>query len=379
MRVAFHAPLKPPDHPTPSGERTMARLLMAALEMASCEVELASRLRTLDALGDVDRQRRIAHLGARLGGRLVARYRRRPAGERPQMWFTYHLYHKAPDWLGLTVSRALRIPYVVAEASHAEKQRRGPWADGLAAAAEAIAAADLIITLNSADAEGLRPLVADTLRLALLEPFIDARPFADAARRAECHRAALAARCGIDGAEPLLLTVAMMRSGAKLGSYRVLAQALRRIADRRWRLIVVGDGPAAEDVHAALAPLGARVSRLGRVDRTALPAICAACDLHVWPAIGEAYGLALLEAEAAGLPVVAGSTGGVPDVVRDGESGLLVPVGDAGRFADAVASLLDDPERRRRMGARAAERVRRDHDLPVAARRLGDLLARLAE
>lgn len=354
----------------------MARLLMAALEMAGCEVQLASRFRSLDAGGDGDRQRRITALGARLARRLVVRYRRRPPAERPQVWFTYHLYHKAPDWLGPTVSRALGIPYVVAEASHAEKQRRGRWADGHAAAAEAIAAADLIITLNSADAEGLRPLVANTARLALLKPFIDARPFADAARRADCHRAALAAQCGIDGAEPLLLSVAMMREGAKLDSYRVLGQALRRIADRPWRLIVAGDGPAAEAVGAVLAPLGRRVIRLGRVDEAALPALYAACDFNVWPAVGEAYGLALLEAAAAGLPVVAGSTGGVPDVVRDGESGLLVSVGDAGRFADAVASLLDGPERRRAMGARAAERVRRDHDLPVAARRLGDLLAR---
>lgn len=376
MRIAFYAPLKPPDHPTPSGERTMARLLLAALQAAGCHVELASRLRSLDASGDGDRQQRIAALGARLAGRLVARYQRRPPAERPEVWFTYHNYYKAPDWLGPTVSRALRMPYVLAEASHAEKQRHGRWADGHAAAARAIAAADLVINLNSSDAEGLRPLLADSARLKPLKPFIDMRPFAQAARERDVHRAALAERCGFGPTEPLLLSVAMMRSGAKLDSYRILASSLRRIADRPWRLVVAGDGPVAEDVRAALAPLDERVTWLGRVDGAQLPAIYAACDLYVWPAVGEAYGLAFLEAEAAGLPVVAGRTGGVPDVVADGEAGVLVPVGDAEAFADAVACLLDDPVRQRAMGARAAERVSQYHDLPVAARRLGDLLVR---
>lgn len=352
----------------------MARLLMAALSAAGCKVELAARFRSLDASGDGDRQRRIAALGGRVAGRLVARYRRRPPAERPQTWFTYHLYHKAPDWLGPAVSRALGIPYVVAEASHAEKQRRGPWSAGHAAAAKAIVAADLVVGLNSSDGDGLRPLLADPARLQSLKPFIDARPFARAARDRDRHRAALAARLGTAATEPLLLTVAMMRPGAKRCSYRVLGRALRRIGDRPWRLIVAGDGPAADDAGAALAPLGARAIQLGRVDEAALPALYAACDLYVWPAVGEAYGLALLEAEAAGLPVVAGNTGGVPDVVTDKETGLLVPVGDAENFADAVASLLDDAVRRRAMGKRAAERVRRDHDLPGAARKLGGLL-----
>ena len=64
-------------------------------------------------------------------------------------------------------------------------------------------------------------------------------------------------------------------------------------------------------------------------------------DLYLWPAINEAYGMAFLEAQAAGLPVVAGRTGGVPAVVADGVTGLLTPIGDAAAFAGAVARLLD--------------------------------------
>ncbi|MFO1157098.1 MAG: glycosyltransferase family 1 protein, partial [Rhodospirillales bacterium] len=99
MRVAFYAPMKPPDDPVASGDRTMARLLIAALAAAGNEVELAARFRSFDAAGDALRQRRIAALGRRLAERLQQRWRRRSPAEWPGLWLTYHLYHKAPDYL----------------------------------------------------------------------------------------------------------------------------------------------------------------------------------------------------------------------------------------------------------------------------------------
>jgi glycosyltransferase involved in cell wall biosynthesis len=165
-----------------------------------------------------------------------------------------------------------------------------------------------------------------------------------------------------------------MRPGDKLDSYRVLARALKRLRRRRWRLVVVGDGTARDRVKAALAPLGARVLYLGACDARAMPAIYAACDLYVWPAVREAYGMAILEAQAAGLAVVAGRGVGVGDVVAAGESGILVASGDARALAAATARLLADPARRAAMGRAAARRVRRRHDLAAAARRLDRVL-----
>ena len=81
----------------------------------------------------------------------------------------------------------------------------------------------------------------------------------------------------------------------------------------------------------------------------ALPGLYAAADAYLWPAVNEAYGMAFLEAQAAGLPVVAGRSGGVPDVI--GETGILTPAGDRAAFAEAVAGLLDDETRRRDLGA----------------------------
>jgi len=60
--------------------------------------------------------------------RLLAHYRALPRAEQPALWFTYHLYHKAPDHIGPVVARQLGIPYVLAEASYAAKQARGPSA-----------------------------------------------------------------------------------------------------------------------------------------------------------------------------------------------------------------------------------------------------------
>ena len=74
----------------------------------------------------------------------------------------------------------------------------------------------------------------------------------------------------------------------------------------------------------------------GAVPHAELPAIYASADLYLWPAINEAYGMAFLEAQAAGLPVVAGRTGGVPAVVADGVTGVLTPIGDAAAFAAAI-------------------------------------------
>ena len=355
----------------------MARALMSALRCGGHRVELASRLRSYDGSGDSARQARLCTLGQRLSRRLLQHCRARPPAERPDLWFTYHLYHKAPDWLGPLVASGLGIPYVVVEASHAPKQAAGRWAGGHAAAAAAIARADLIVVLNPDDDYGVRSLVADPMRLLSLAPFIDCRPWMHAVGERAALREALCARHGLPAGDPVLITAAMMRPGDKLASYRLLGEALARLRARRWRLLVAGDGPVLAEVEDALAGIADRVVWLGRLDEAGCARAFASGDLYVWPAIGEAWGMALLEAQAAGLPVVAGWTGGVPAVVRDGETGMLVPAGDAGALARAVARLLDDDVERRRLGEAAAARVRSRHDIAAASRTLDAALSAL--
>lgn len=378
MRIAFYAPLKAPTHDIPSGDRRVAAMLMQALEQSGHCVELASTLRTYDGTGDAQRQDALRMQGTAVGARLARRWRDGPPGERPDLWFTYHVYYKAPDWLGPTVSAVLGIPYVIAEASHAPKRSGGPWAIGHAASADAIGRADLVICPSRDDLACLEPLVAAPGRILLLPPFLDASPFYQAAKHRAAHRERLASMHGLDESVPWIVVAAMMRQGDKLDSYRVLAQVLAQLRDLPWRLVVAGDGPARAEVEAALESAAAgRVRFLGELDQAELAAVYAASDLCVWPAVNEAYGMAMLEAQAADIPVVSSASRGVPDVVEDGRTGLLAPPGDAAALARLVRSLICDAPRRAAMGREAGVFAGRDRSIAAAAARLGAALARL--
>jgi glycosyltransferase involved in cell wall biosynthesis len=362
MRIAFYAPMKPPDHPVPSGDRRIAQLFLEALRLAGHQPVLVSHLRSFDARGDRDRQARLAALGRRLADRALRRWRAAPTTA-PDLWFTYHVYHKAPDWLGPTLSAALGIPYVVAEASFAPKQARGPWAPGHRAAEQAIRQADAVIGLNPADRACVLPLLVEPSRWVAMKPFIDAYRLTPCL--AETREA------------PRLIAAAMMRSGDKLASYRILGEALAGLLDLDWTLEVVGDGVARAEVMMALAPLDGRAIWAGSLDADSLERHLAAADLYVWPAINEAFGMALLEAQASGLPVVAGASGGVAEIVAHEITGLLVTPGDAATFAAAARRLIADASLRRRYAAAARRRVLAEHDLPAAAARLGAVIEAL--
>lgn len=366
MRIAFYAPLKPPTALRPSGDRGMARALMAALELAGHRVDMAARFRSRDGSGNENRQKRLRDVGRQLATRLIRRYAT-GASARPDLWFTYHVYYKAPDWIGPMVSEALGIPYVIAEASHAPKRQGGPWTVGLDGAAAAIRAADRIVGINSSNIPCLLPLLRDPGCVVPLRPFLDTAPFDNAAKRPD--------HLGLEPGIPVLMTTAMMRPGDKFESFRVLAKALTRLGALHWQLAIVGDGRARSDIEALMAPLGNdRVRFLGQRGTEELPGLLDAADLFVWPAVNEAYGMAILEAQAAGVPVVAGDAGGVAEIVRHGITGLLTPEGSVTAFADAVASLVTDPARRTAMGAAARITVADEHSLKAASKALDDIV-----
>ena len=379
MRIAFYAPLKAPGQGfAPSGDRRVAGLLMAALAHAGDRVELVSTFRSYDPEGDRERQEALRAQGETLGRALAGQWRAAPRDERPQVWFTYHLYYKAPDWLGPIVANALGIPYVIAEASYAPKRAGGPWALGHEAGAAAIRQAALLVSPTRDDVAGLGQLVAAE-RILYLPPFIDLEPYRSAAAAREENRARLAREHGLDASLPWIAVVAMMRYGDKLASYLALAGTLARVADLPWRLIVVGDGPARAQVRATLEAVArGRTVFIGEVKTRDIAPIYAACDLTVWPAINEAYGMALLEAQAAGLPVVSCATRGVPDVVVDGKTGVLVGDGDFEALARELRGLLVDRGRRRRLGEAAAAFVLGARSLETAAARLSEKLKQLA-
>jgi glycosyltransferase involved in cell wall biosynthesis len=351
---------------------------MDALGRAGHRVELVSTFRSYDGEGDGARQAALREQGLALGRRLAEQWLRSPAGSRPELWFTYHLYYKAPDWLGPEASALLGIPYVVAEPSHAGKRAQGPWALGHEGAAAAVRKADLLLCPIADDMEGVLKLGAARERVQALAPFLDPEPFLAAARGRDQHRTRLARAHGLDPAVPWIAVAAMLRAGDKLASLRQLASALARLGDLPWRLIVAGDGEARAEVEAAFgASIPGRAVLPGVLALGEVAALYAASDLCVWPAVNEAYGMALLEAQAAGLPVVAGAVRGVPDVVMDGRTGLLAPGGDEAKLAGLARELLTDAVRRQRLGAAALAFVAEERSIDAAAARLQALLAPL--
>jgi glycosyltransferase involved in cell wall biosynthesis len=365
MRIAFYAPLKPPDSPTPSGDRRIARLLVQALERAGHDVTVLSRFRSFEGGADAARARRIRDVSLRLAERYARRLGALSEDRRPEAVLTYHVYDKAPDWIGPGVARALGVPYLIAEASLNPGRAKGALAIGHEGAKAAVATADAVLELNPADRAGVATALKPGARIWPLAPFTEpsAPPPAAGPRRE-----ALARGLGLDPALPWILTVAMMRPGDKLASYRVLAEALGRLADRPWRLLVAGDGSARAQVEDAFRALGAdRVRFLGLREGDDLAALYPAADIFAWPAVNEALGMAILEAQAHGLPAVAGAHGAIGAIIEDGVTGLLAPEGAAASFAAALARLLDAPSLAARMGEAAAARAAHRHGIGQAS------------
>lgn len=368
MRVVLHTPLKPPDSAVASGDREMGRGFTRLLRRLGHSVIMPPLSRVAPGVPPFERHLALQRCARAQAGRLIARWRTLPVRhpERFDLWFTYHCYYRKPDWLGPIVTRALDIPYVIAEASHAPRRAQGPTRLGHRAVEHALAAADLVLCVNPRDVPGVKARLRPGAHQRWLPPFIDTRPL----------RAAAGRQRPVNDV-PVLLSVGMMRKRDKLASYRVLSQAFALLGDRPWRAVLVGDGLARSEVERMMAPFGSRVCFAGALPHGELPDVYTSADLYLWPAINEAYGMAFLEAQAAGLPVVAGRTGGVPAVVTDGITGILTPVGDPGAFAAAVGYLLERPDERARLASGAARRVVSHHDERVAAHALAASLALL--
>jgi len=155
-----------------------------------------------------------------------------------------------------------------------------------------------------------------------------------------------------------LVTVARLEKHKGIDT---VLEALPTIAERApdVRYAVAGGGPERESLERLAHKLGVadRVRFLGQVSERDLPALYNLATVYVGASrraerIGvEGFGIALVEASACGVPVVAGNSGGVPDAVRDGETGFLVPPEESAALVEAVCRLLDDPVLARRLGA----------------------------
>ncbi|WP_120634371.1 glycosyltransferase family 4 protein [Ruegeria sp. EL01] len=340
-RVAFYAPMKAPDSPKPSGDREMARNLMKAIAAQGDAIDLVSRLRIYDKTGNPSLQNTLRDTAQVEAKRLIAQM---PLDT--DLWVTYHNYYKAPDLLGPQVCAARGIPYIQLESTRASSRLMGPWAGFAQSAHDACDAAHTIFYHTAND---LITLERDRYRdqaLVELPPFL---PICDLPLETSGHGP--------------ILAVGMMRHGDKLASYAILAESLSLLKGD-WRLEIAGDGPARAEVKALMAPFGNKVEFLGELNRDALQDVYGRSSFLVWPGVNEAYGMIYLEAQAAGLPVVAQDRPGVRDVLFPSDY-PPVSAGSVG-LAKRMQQFLNDPLLCRSIGSKARDHIGHHHLMPKA-------------
>lgn len=351
-RVAFYAPLKSPEHPVPSGDREMARNLMDVIGADGSKVDLISELRSFDPKGDIVVQARLASQAEHEIKRLIATLKPDPI----DMWVTYHNYYKSPDLIGPNVCAALGVPYVQIESTRAKRRLHGRWANFATAAEAASDTADIIFFMTEQDRETLERDRTEGQELVHLRPFLPL----DALAPSTHH-----------GGQTML-SVGMMRPGDKLASYQIIADTLGQLKTSNWKMNIVGDGPARAEVERLMAPFSEKVSFLGQLDKDEVALAYRNAGLFVWPGVNEAYGMVYLEAQAAGLAVVAQDRPGVRDVLLPGDYPL--PEEGAKGLANKIDEYLNAPDLRQSGGMAACKHVERFHLRPAAIHTLSTTL-----
>lgn len=362
-RVAFYAPVKPPDHPIPSGDREISRLLIKAMQHAGHDVEVASKYIAYQKRpgSELFETRRAG--GEAEARELISNYLAMPASKRPKVWFTYHTYCKAPDYLGPAVSDALGIPYITAEACRTRQNEDADWQDGRTIVQNSMKIAKRNFCLKPSDREYLDEVLGASNSIIDLPPFVDEKTILDdVTQRFDLPFA---------NNDPVVLTVGMMRPGKKHECHLMLAEALDSVSHDRWNLVVVGDGPAREDIENRLGFISPdRLYMTGLLTPPDVHRAMASSDIFAWPGYREPIGMVYLEAQCLGLPVAAMNSLGVPTVVGNGESGLLSPEADIRAYGKAIQRLIDNRDLRHRLGDGGRKRVNQHHGIAAAARLL---------
>ncbi len=292
-----------------------------------------------------------------------------------QGWLGQQLRAEGFGGIDLPLSGLYDLPSVVRLALYARRVgadlihghlTRGAWYAGLAArlaglpnvatahsdnAGKHFGRADRIIAVSQAVADFLVREGYPASRIRMVHHGI-----ADlAARLPAGAREATRRSLGLAADEPALLMAARI---VPAKGHDTALQALARLGDQPWTLLVAGDhhGDLGPQMQALAQQLGiaGRVRFLGL--REDVPALMAASDVLLAPSRREALSLTLLEASACGLPIVATRVGGIGEVVEEGASGFLVAPDDPPALAAAIAPLLADAALRARCGARARQR-----------------------
>jgi|WetSurMetagenome_2_1015567.scaffolds.fasta_scaffold11833_6 glycosyltransferase involved in cell wall biosynthesis len=185
-------------------------------------------------------------------------------------------------------------------------------------------------------------------------------------------RATAFAELGWDAAQPLVVAVGRLEPEK---NYALLLRAIDRLRPRfpAIRCLLVGDGTCRAALAGLVESLGLARNVTLAGARADIPDLLGAADVFVLSSIKEGLPVSLLEAMAAGKGIVATAVGGIPETIRDGGNGLLVPSGDVEALAGGIARLLADEGLRTRLGRSARADVERDYDVRKIVGRIESL------
>ena len=305
---------------------------------------------------------RPAGMPRHLGPAAFFAVRRQLAEVRPELVHTHLGY---ADLLGGPAARSLGIPTVCTLHSHAWE---GDFRERVKLRAmrltRRVTAARVIAVSESARAAYLAAGADRPERVVVVRNGIAGTPEPEAGR-------ALRAELGIGEAELVVAMVSWLRP-EKAHDVALAAVAELLTSIPQLRLLVVGDGPMRAAVDQAASALGDRVLATGY--RADVMAVLAAADVLLHPSREDALPTTIIDAMAASTPVVATRVGGIPELIDDGVSGILVPAPPvASDVAAALGELLRDPDRRRRLAAAARERFEQEFTADRWAARMGEL------
>jgi glycosyltransferase involved in cell wall biosynthesis len=290
-----------------------------------------------------------------------------------------------PDVLGPLLSWWLRIPYVIykvpkgggyGELRRKEGAVRHLWSalPGWLLNRLALSTADHVVAHKSRDYERYRRYPRIGRKLSLLLPAVSIQEFFPDSNEREQTRRTL----GIPHHAQVILSVSRLsdRAGRKAPSLRFLIDCATDLRARGHdvRLVIVGEGETRSELEAHASALADTAIFVGRVEHGTVRSYYNAADIFAFPGLGEYIGMVYLEAQACGVPVVAFDNGGIPEVVRDGETGFLVEPLNRESFVERLERLITDQGLREAMGRAGREHVRSRHELDSWGERLSGFL-----
>ena len=352
MKISFYMPFKPFGHKNPSGDLITGMELHDFLTTNNHEVEIVSTLRSRWLylkpwqFVNVVRER----------GRVINVLQNVPS----DVWLSYHTYYKAPDLLGPTCSSRLSTPYVVFQGIYSTKRKRSlKTLPGFLLNRRALQAAQMVFTNKRTDELNLKRLLPEE-RVKYIAPGLIPEQFNFdlVARRALKEQWQV-------GERRVVMTTAMLRPGVKTtGVLRVIDSCVElRKRGHDIILIVIGDGVNRTILEEeGREKLQNNILFLGKIPRHELYRYYSAADVFAFPGINESLGMVYLEAQSAGLPIVACQDWGAKEAVVHAQTGLLSQFNQPEQFVSDIEILLRERSKRIDMRNEAKAHIRLNHD-----------------